>query len=117
MNFKVDENLPVEVVTLLREAGYDAFSVLDQNLGGKSDAQIASICQKEKRTLLTLDVDFADINTYPPGSYSGILVLRLRWQNKIHVLETITQLIPKLSGEPIEKQLWIIEEERIRIRE
>ena len=71
----------------------------------------------ENRTLLTLDVDFADINSYPPESYSGILVLRLRWQHKPHVLDTIKQLIPKFSSEPIEKRLWIIEEDRIRIRE
>jgi hypothetical protein len=34
MKFKIDENLPVEIAALLQEAGYDATTVLDQELGG-----------------------------------------------------------------------------------
>jgi len=34
MKFKVDENLPVEVADLLRQAGYDATTVVEQHLGG-----------------------------------------------------------------------------------
>jgi Domain of unknown function (DUF5615) len=33
MRFKIDENLPIEVAELLRAAGHDALTVLDQNLG------------------------------------------------------------------------------------
>ena len=33
LKFKVDENLPIEVATLLVDAGHDALTVLDQNLG------------------------------------------------------------------------------------
>lgn len=61
MRFKVDENLPVEVAELLRQAGYGAITVHDQGLGGEADAEIASICQEEERALVTLDTDFADI--------------------------------------------------------
>lgn len=34
MKFKIDENLPVEAVLLLREAGHDALSVHEQGLRG-----------------------------------------------------------------------------------
>lgn len=37
MQFKTDENLPMEVTELLRTAGYGAMSVLEQGLGGESD--------------------------------------------------------------------------------
>jgi len=33
MQFKVDENLPIEVAELLNVAGHDALTVLDQKLG------------------------------------------------------------------------------------
>jgi len=74
MKFKLDENLPVEASTLLREAGHDALTVLDQNMGGEPDEHIIQICSQEKRALITLDLDFADINTYPPSNYHGITV-------------------------------------------
>lgn len=66
MKFKVDENLPVQVVVLLQQAGHDALSVLDQQLKGTADRLLADICQSEGRTIITLDLDFADIRAYPP---------------------------------------------------
>jgi predicted nuclease of predicted toxin-antitoxin system len=86
MRFKVDENLPVEVALLLLEAGHEATTMLDQHLGGSDDRTAASICQKEARALVTLDLDFADIQTYPPAHYAGVMVLRLRRHDKPHVL-------------------------------
>lgn len=66
MRLKLDENLPAEAVELLSRSGHDVSSVLLQSLGGAKDAQIAGICRSEARVLLTLDLDFADIRTYPP---------------------------------------------------
>ena len=63
MKFKIDENLPIEVVKLLEDNGHDAGSVFEQNLSGTSDTRIAEVCQKEKRALITLDSDFSDIWT------------------------------------------------------
>ncbi|MCR4407815.1 MAG: DUF5615 family PIN-like protein [Anaerolineae bacterium] len=116
MEFKVDENLPVEVAALLRQVGYDVVTVFDQNLEGSSDPEIASVCQEEGRALITLDIDFADIRAYPPAQFSGLIVLRLHRQDKPHVLEVIERLIPLLSREPLECLLWIVEETRLRIR-
>ncbi len=73
MKFKVDENLPVEIAALLREAGHEAATVLDQKLGGNADPSIASVCRNEDRALVTLDMDFADIRSYPPNQYPGWL--------------------------------------------
>ena len=77
MNFKVDENLPVEVAELLNHAGYDAITVSEQNLIGTSDINLAELCRKEKRIIVTLDTDFADIRAYPPNDMFGIIVMRL----------------------------------------
>jgi len=66
--------------------------------------------------LITLDSGFADIRTYWPDQYAGLIVLRLKQQDKVHVLKIISRLIAVLSREPLEGYLWIVEEERIRIR-
>lgn len=117
MKFKLDENLPVEAATLLREAGHDALTVLDQRMGGQADEMVMRVCDREMRALITLDLDFSDINSYPPSNHHGIFVLRTRKQSRAKVLEVIANLIPILPSEPIEKQLWIIEEGKVRIRE
>ncbi len=116
MKFKADENLPVEAADLLRKAGYDAVTVAEQRLQGSPDSIIASVCQKEGRVLITLDTGFADIRTYSPAQFSGLIVLRLYRQDKPHVLRAIERLIPLFSSEPLEHFLWIVEETRLRIR-
>jgi predicted nuclease of predicted toxin-antitoxin system len=116
MKLKTDENLPVEVAQMPRAAGHDALSVLEQDLGGWADMGIAGICRGEGRVLVTLDTDFADVRTYPPRSYPGILVLRMKRQDKQSILEVFPRIIRMLQLEPIEARLWIVTGERVRIR-
>jgi len=116
MKLKIDENLPIEAVDSLRHAGHDTATVSEQDLGGASDLDVAAVCQREKRALITLDTDFADIRAYPPEQFPGLIVLRLHRQEKNHVLEVLDHLMRVLSREPLERHLWIVEETRIRIR-
>ena len=66
MQFKTDENLPINVAESLRDAGFDAMTIHDQKMVGNPDPQVAAVYQADKRTLLTLDLKFSDIRTYPP---------------------------------------------------
>jgi hypothetical protein len=43
---------------------------------GKPDPFVAAVCEEECRSLLTLDLAFSDIQTYPPANFHGIIVLR-----------------------------------------
>jgi predicted nuclease of predicted toxin-antitoxin system len=55
LKFKVDVNLPIEVVQLLREAGHDVYSVHEQGLVGAKDQVLAGVCQTENRAVVTMD--------------------------------------------------------------
>lgn len=115
MRFKIDENLPPESSTILQNNGHDALTVWDQNLQGRPDAQIASVCLKEQRTFITLDLDFADIRAYPPDQYPGLIVMRLSNQSRAHVLRLLQGLLPILGKERIEGRLWVVDETTVRI--
>ncbi len=117
MKFKIDENLPVEFAELLREAHYDAFTVVEQKLEGQPDENIAAICSHEERILITLDTDFTDIRVYPPCKYPGFIVFRVYKQDKYHLINLLKELIPLFKKEPISHQLWIVEEDKLRIRD
>jgi predicted nuclease of predicted toxin-antitoxin system len=116
MFFKTDENLHPDLATLLRQHGHDAMTVWDQNLRGYSDADIATVCKREGRVLVTLDMGFADIRSYPPQDYPGIVVLRLESQNRNRVLAAFARVIPLLAENPPVGKLWIVEETDVRIR-
>jgi predicted nuclease of predicted toxin-antitoxin system len=117
VRFKIDENLPQEVAQLLCENGHDAVSIFDQTLSGEQDPTVFEVCQKEHRVLMTLDLDFANIQAYPPKSAAGIVVLRLLRQDKPWVLEVVEKLVPVFATKPVAQQLWIVEADRIRIRD
>jgi len=76
MRFKVDENLPIDAAEILRANGHDAMAIFDQQMVGERVPKIASVCRAEGRALVTLDVDFFDIWTYPPAAHPGIVILR-----------------------------------------
>lgn len=116
MQFKIDENLPIEIAELLLNNGHDAKTVNEQQLQGARDSILRDACASENRVLVTLDTDFSDIRTYPPEETPGIIVLRVGHQSKQHILEVFLRIIPLLAREPLIQNLWIVEETRIRIR-
>ena len=117
MRFKFDENLPADAAGILREAGHDVATVLEQGLKGTSDDSLASVCTSEGRVLVTLDVDFADITAYPPRDHAGIVVLRLPRQDKFSILSVMRTLSAIVESQTVDRKLWIVEGERIRVRE
>jgi hypothetical protein len=86
-------------------------------MGGAHDPTLAEVCHREARTLITLDVGFGDIRQYPPESHSGIILLRLRREDRPWVLSVCTSLVPALKeAKTIAGQLWVVSEHEVRIR-
>lgn len=117
MRIKVDENLPLDAARLLVMAGYDALHVQDQQLSGASDKELTLVCQDEDRALITPDTDLANIRQYRPKDTAGYIVMRLRYQDKAHVTDVIAQVAELLRTERVRGRLWIVEEDRVRIRD
>ena len=115
--FKLDENLPREAEALLLEAGHDVHTVLVEHLGGNSDHRVFDASLAENRILVTFDLDFSDIRLYPPASHKGIWVLRPHTQSIDNTLALLRGALAVLETESAHARLWIIEPERVRIRE
>jgi predicted nuclease of predicted toxin-antitoxin system len=116
LNFKLDENLSPSLAALFAASGHDAHSVVEQALGGQSDDRVIDTCSREQRALVTLDLDFSNILTYPPANYPGIVVLRLADQAHPTVEAAIRSVLALLAQETLTGTLWIVEDSRIRIR-
>jgi len=93
VDFKIDENLPVEVARLFEEAGHSGSTAVEEGLGGSSDQAIAEQCRVEGLVLVTLDIGFADIGAYAPSDYLGLIVMRLKHQDKQAISKVVTRLI------------------------
>ncbi|MGI6318169.1 MAG: DUF5615 family PIN-like protein [Dethiobacteria bacterium] len=114
--FKIDENLPIEAAKIFTRFGYNAETVLDEELLGSSDDELFQICKKENRILITFDLDFSGVRTYTPGAHPGVIVIRLDDQSVDATLSVINKIISTFKEETPYGKLWIVEEKRIRIR-
>ena len=84
MKDKLDENIPADLASRLRQDGHDVASVAEEGLGREDDPPVLKAATNEGRILMTFDLDFADVRQYPPGSHGGIVVFRLhdqRWSS------------------------------------
>ena len=75
--FLVDEDLPRSLVTTLRAGGAFAEDVRDVGLRGGADDDVIAHAVAHDPTLLTGDLDFANLLRFPLGTHRGIVVARL----------------------------------------
>jgi predicted nuclease of predicted toxin-antitoxin system len=78
MRIKLDENIPVSLVTALDALGHDVDSVTQEGLTGKPDPDVWSGAQGCGRFLITQDLDFSDLRRYAPETHHGLLLVRLK---------------------------------------
>ena len=112
MRILADENIPDELVDLLREKGHDVSTVKT----GAKDVDIALTAKKERRVILTQDKDFANIIWYPPKSLRGIIRIKIHPPVIEEILSRLSDLFNKLTPQQIDKKLVILERDGFRIR-
>jgi predicted nuclease of predicted toxin-antitoxin system len=117
LKFKLDENLDARLASAMQAKGLDGDTVLSEGLSGTSDEGIFEVCKTTDRVLITLDLDFANPFRFPPGSASGIIVLRPQSANISQVGSLLFQALDRLNKERIKGRLWIVEPGRVRVYE
>ena len=103
MKLKLDENLDVRLASSLSQAGHEVTTVRDQGLAGIDDQALYVRCRSESRTLVTVDLDFANV---------------LRYTHFLPTLRILTETLMRARAEASPAgQLWIVEPGRVRIHE
>ena len=113
---KLDENLSLAHVDLLRHAGYDADRVDQQGLSGATDEQVWGRVCADNRFFITLDLDFSDVRRYPPGTHPGILLIRARSRSASAVTNVLARVAMERSLEDLSACLAVANLSFTRIR-
>lgn len=112
MKLLADENLPDELVDVLRDKGYNISSVIP----GTDDPDIARLAKKERRILLTQDKDFSNILWYPPKNFCGIIRIKFHPPIIQDILSALEDLFQRFSQKDLNGKLIILERDGFRIR-
>jgi len=118
IRIKLDENFSPSLAGLFRSQGFDAHSVLEESLSGANDSVIYQTCIQEERCLITFDTDFCNILNYPADEMRGIIVIRPNRPITLPSVRAIAeQIIQLLQDRDPKNCLWILEPDRLRIRQ
>jgi hypothetical protein len=115
MKLKLDENLGSHAANLPQTAGHDVATVAAERLVSASDREVIDVCRRERRCLVTLDLDFGNPFLFRPSDYAGIAVLRLPAKpSHGDLLAVVRTLIGGLVQADIAGKLWIVQAGRLR---
>ena len=118
--FFADHCVSNAIMQTLREGGHEVVRLREQLPVESPAAMVIAKAQQLDAILLSLNGDFADIVTYPPADYQGIIALQVRNHPEI-----IPQLMQRLQDylsshadrEYYRGKLLVVEVHRIRVRQ
>jgi predicted nuclease of predicted toxin-antitoxin system len=116
VRFKLDENMPASAGDVVRAAGHEASTVHEEGLAGAADEIITNVCKAEEMILLTLDLAFGSIVSYPPSSHPGIVVIRVAQASAPKVKAVVSELFSSADIEQLRGAVTIAEPGRLRLR-
>jgi predicted nuclease of predicted toxin-antitoxin system len=119
LRFFSDQCVPAEVTDTLRRHGHQVTLLRDVLPIRSLDPVVIAKAQELKAVLLSLNGDFADIVTYPPANYLGIVAIQLHNHPEI-IPQLMERLVAFLEGHRDPKfyhgKLFLVEVHRVRIR-
>ncbi|HVW08239.1 MAG TPA: DUF5615 family PIN-like protein [Bryobacteraceae bacterium] len=113
MKFLADENFPLLAIAGLRERGFDVTSIVETTRG-ISDEDVAAICARDQRVLLTFDKDFGEL-VFRRGVAGGCSIVLLRIEpDPVQVTALITSLVHR---EILKAGIFcVLTRDRVRVR-
>ena len=119
LRFFADQCVSTTIVEALREARHEILLLRDHLPIDAPDSQVISKAQDLDAILVSLNGDFADIVTYPPTQYGGIIAIQLRNHPGLTSL-LMAKLVAYLAAHPdrgdYRGRLLLVEAYRIRMR-
>ena len=116
LKIKLDENLSWHLKAPPISAGHEVSTTADENLLGKPDTDVAAAAKAEDMIIFTLDVAFADVRRFSPGTHPGLVLFRPGSLGPITVNQFVLDFVRDQNLKSLTGCIVIAEPNRIRIR-
>lgn len=114
--FLIDACVDLRVGDWLREQGYDAVHLRDEGLQRLPDSDVFQKASKERRVLITFDLDFSEIAALSTDRTVSLIVLRLRNPRFDYLVGRLASVLMD-SGHALQRGAVImVEDSRFRVR-
>lgn len=120
LRFFADHCVPASVIRLLRDQGHEVFVIREHISPDSKDPTVIAKAQELDAILVSLNGDFSDIVTYPPGAYRGIISFQVR-NHPEAIPDLMIRLLAYCATYPemshYRGKLLLVEIHRIRVRQ
>lgn len=116
MRILLDENLPADLVDVLRAFGHDVEHVYSRNLSGRPDPDVRAVAESENRLLITQDIRFADAREFLPGQHAGFVLVRLKRPGLRAILEKLQWVFAHEDIESWRGCFVVLSDSKLRVR-
>lgn len=117
--FLIDENIPQDVTSALRQRQYSTMTVADYGFADRGEDDIFALAKSEDRVLVTHDQDFLDDERFPMDGHPGVAVLPRYGEDEDRFLRALGDLL-KVHGDShalwYEKKAWIAGDGTVSVR-
>lgn len=117
MKLLLDMGLAQKTAAFLREHGFDAVHLRDQQLQRLPDAQIVQKALAEERIILTHDLDFSQIVALSHSQYPSVITFRLANMSAPNVNHYLYEVLERFDAELTGGALISVTEQAIRVRQ
>ena len=101
---------------LSKKFGFDEVDLISENKTHLSDEQVVSQPKKDKRIIVTFDLDFGEIYYFKEKGRLGVIILRLEDQTVESVIRRLERFFTKEGANlNLKKKLIVLTEDKVRI--
>ena len=112
LKFLADENIPLDVVNILKRDGIDIKSISEIDLGLEDEA-ILKLANKENMVIITFDKDFGELVFKDRKKSKGIILLQFHPQNIRYIASVLKNVLTLDIN--FSKSFLVVETGRVRV--
>jgi predicted nuclease of predicted toxin-antitoxin system len=116
LRFLADMGVSQSTAAELRRHGHDVVHLSEAGLHRMPDTDILEMAKRERRVILTFDLDFSDLLATGLYELPSVVVFRLQDQTPASVDPRLRQLLVEREADLAEGVIVMVEERRYRLR-
>ena len=116
MKILADIHISPITVHFLQDLGYDAIRVNEILPWNSSDEKIVETAKKERRVIITQDLDFSEIISLTGKKAPSLISLRLSSSRIEYVNKRLEEVLPKIEYDIEKGSIIVVEDSRIRVK-
>lgn len=117
MKFFLDANIPYSALEIFEELNLESTHARDAGLSRADDMKIMDYAVKNDSILVTKDLEFANLISFPIESHHGVILMRLpSFFKASQFVNVLRDFLTSIDTKDLKKAIAIVKVGRYRIR-